>query len=145
MTTAARKKSWNRYNAKRYAANPEAVKARVAKWQKDNPEKHRAIKKRWQRKNTEHLRWYNIRRQYEIDQPTWEAMFAKQGKACAICRGTEPGAKHGWHTDHIHGTKIVRGILCHQCNTMLGRAKDDPEILIKGAEYLNRNAMRSAP
>lgn len=33
-------------------------------------------------------------------------------------------------------TGRVRGILCQQCNIMLGCANDDPLTLLKGAEYL---------
>jgi hypothetical protein len=39
-------------------------------------------------------------------------------------------------TDHIHGTVIVRGILCDGCNKMIGFAKENPEILRAGANYL---------
>lgn len=137
-----RRKSWNRYNAKRYAKNSTAIKARVAEWAKENPEKVRETNKRWRAKNTAALRWYNIKRQYGLSRKQWEDLFDLQGNACAICRSETPGARHGWHTDHIHGTKKVRGILCHQCNTMIGRARDNPDILILGAEYLWRNAFK---
>jgi hypothetical protein len=139
MSTEARRASWNRYNAKRYAADPAAEIERVRAWQKANPDKANDKSRIWRIKNPEKLRWYNVKRTYGISKQHWEAMFAVQGYACAICETDDPGAEHGWHTDHIHGTKIVRGILCHHCNTMLGRAKDNPEILIKGAEYLRRS------
>lgn len=138
--TEARRRSWNKYNAKRYAANPQAVKDRVLAWQKAHPDKANNKNRLWRVKNPEKLRWYNVKRTYGLSKEQWEAMFAAQGYVCAICGSDDPGANHGWHTDHIHGTKIVRGILCHQCNTMLGRAKDDPEILMKGAEYVKRHA-----
>jgi hypothetical protein len=49
----------------------------------------------------------------------WEAIFQEQGRACAICRATEPRGA-GWHTDHSHTSGAVRGILCHDCNVALG-------------------------
>lgn len=139
MTTEARRASWNRYNAKRYAKDPQAQIDRVVAWQKKNPEKANNKSRLWRVLNPDKLRWYNVKRTYGISQEEWEAMFADQGYSCAICGSDDPGAKHGWHTDHIHGTKIVRGILCHQCNTMLGRALDRPEILMAGALYLRKH------
>lgn len=57
-----------------------------------------------------------------------------------MCGNNDPGNKYqGWHTDHIHGTKIVRGILCHHCNLMLGNAKDDPQRLLAGVAYLAKH------
>jgi hypothetical protein len=135
---------YKKSNAKRYAADPAAVKERVNKWQKANPEKAYKNNKRWRLKNKDHLRWFRIERDYGINREEWEGIFDAQGEVCAICKNDKPGAKHGWHTDHVHETKIVRGILCHQCNTMLGRANDNPENLIKGAEYLFRHARKIA-
>jgi len=42
----------------------------------------------------------------------------------------------------IHASNIVRGLLCHACNVMLGAARDKPEILKLGAEYLDRCIVR---
>jgi hypothetical protein len=40
--------------------------------------------------------------------------------------------------DHSHVTNLVRGILCIRCNTLLGVAKDNKEILLKAIEYLSK-------
>ena len=56
---------------------------------------------------------------YKVTVAEWEAIFNEQGRACAICRATEPRGQ-GWHTDHSHDTGAVRGILCHDCNVALG-------------------------
>ena len=44
------------------------------------------------------------------------------------------------HIDHveINGQKIVRGLLCANCNTALGKFKDDSETLKAALEYLQR-------
>jgi hypothetical protein len=57
-----------------------------------------------------------------------------QRGVCAIC-GTDLNTVKEC-TDHIHGTVIVRGILCDGCNKMIGFAKENPEILRAGANYL---------
>ncbi len=136
--TEARKRSWVKYNRKRYASDPKAASKRTLEWQKANKEKVNKKNRTWHGKTPLRRRAYSLKANYGMTLEEWDLMFASQGSICAICSTSEPGASHGWHTDHIHGTKIVRGILCHQCNTMLGRAKDDPEILLKGVEYLRK-------
>ena len=42
--------------------------------------------------------------------------------------------------DHNHETGEFRGMLCYQCNVVLGFVRDDPERLRKAAEYLERYA-----
>lgn len=66
----------------------------------------------------------------------WDAMFEGQGRACRICRASEPGGRGVWHTDHCHTTRKVRGILCHYCNVGLGNFKDDPALLGAAIGYL---------
>ena len=39
--------------------------------------------------------------------------------------------------DHDHITEQFRGWLCLNCNHGLGKFKDNPEVLIRAAEYLN--------
>ncbi len=78
-----------------------------------------------------------LRRVYGITKREYDAMFASQGNCCAICQGSDPGSKLGrWHIDHCHDTGNVRGILCAQCNIMIGMSKEDPVILLAGIRYL---------
>jgi hypothetical protein len=60
----------------------------------------------------------------------------QQGK-CAIC-GKHPDRLQ---IDHDHSQiypVLIRGLLCHSCNTLLGRAKDDVEILKSAISYIRK-------
>lgn len=63
---------------------------------------------------------------------------------CGICGIHESEARnlrtkhYGLYVDHCHDTGKVRGLLCHNCNLVLGQAKDDIDILKKAIDYLNR-------
>ena len=41
-----------------------------------------------------------------------------------------------YRLDHCHKSGAVRGLLCLNCNTMIGHAHDDPAKLESGARYL---------
>jgi len=74
---------------------------------------------------------------YGLTAEQWDAMFEAQGRCCAVCKRTETKS-WGWHTDHSHRTKVVRGILCDGCNRALGAVDDSIETLIALIEYLQR-------
>jgi len=87
-------------------------------------------------------RWYKDRYNFSLEQ--YEEMLEKQNNLCKICgfpetaktntRGIKPLA-----VDHCHTTGKVRGLLCHSCNVLLGRAYDNTEILKKAISYLEEN------
>ena len=56
----------------------------------------------------------------------WE-MVAKQDDRCDCCRLTKKEAKHPndkyWYVDHCHKTGNVRGLVCHNCNQLIGWAE----------------------
>ena len=47
--------------------------------------------------------------------------------------------------DHCHGTEIVRGFICKNCNTGLGKFNDDPQLLVKAIEYLLKDPIKKPP
>jgi hypothetical protein len=61
-------------------------------------------------------------------------MVLESNNSCSICNETFIKTPH---VDHDHITGKIRGLLCHNCNAVLGNAKDNPQILINAAEYLN--------
>lgn len=72
-------------------------------------------------------------RKYSLTLEGYETLFTKQDGRCAICGRTQ---KRAFDVDHDHKTGIVRGLLCTNCNRMVGHAHDDPERLEKAARYL---------
>lgn len=64
----------------------------------------------------------------------------ESNQACAICH--KPDGK--LVIDHCHTTGIVRGILCHTCNTRLGVLEYliDKNTLISSLEYLETKTNR---
>lgn len=75
-------------------------------------------------------------REYGLTTEKWNTIFELQGHCCAICGTGTPGPKGFWHTDHCHTSGLVRGILCHNCNLLLGYAKDSEKTLTTAIEYL---------
>lgn len=84
---------------------------------------------------------YRLRR-HGLTLQRYHELLAEQGGACALCGG----AKRGWargadlHIDHCHDSGRVRGLLCGDCNTALGRFGDDPAKLRRAADYLERTS-----
>lgn len=75
-----------------------------------------------------------------------EHMRKKQDNKCAICMEPLTGsmvidhdhelAKLHGHPE-VHGCRFcVRALLCSRCNNMLGAAKDDPNMLLRGVAYI---------
>lgn len=107
---------------------------------RDTPEgaqAHRNASKKWRLENTAHHHAIGAKWRYGCDYGTYEALLASQNSKCAICDTVEPGGNAGrFAIDHCHGTKVIRGLLCNNCNNGLGRFKDDPDRLRRAATYL---------
>jgi len=75
-------------------------------------------------------------------------MLLDQNGVCKICGLPETRFAGGRITnlsvDHNHETSVVRGLLCHFCNMMLGMAKDNPKILTNAAKYLKEYRLSHA-
>jgi hypothetical protein len=91
-------------------------------------------KERWH-KRSETDRQASRAYKYGITPDEFLEMLEKQEGKCKIC-GNKPTTQRGLHVDHCHKSGVVRGLLCHGCNTGLGNMKEDPEILLKAIAYL---------
>ena len=82
-------------------------------------------------------RGYWLKFMYGITSATYDRILKSQDHCCAICYTNEPGGSGiHFHVDHCHETGDVRGLLCSQCNQVLGLMEDNPGLLIQAAEYL---------
>jgi len=80
---------------------------------------------------------YNIKSKYGLTLDQVKELYETQGNKCAICEETF-GDEYKTQIDHCHASGNVRGLLCINCNWLLGKAKDNPAILRAAANYLER-------
>ena len=67
-----------------------------------------------------------------------ECYKAKSSGVCEICGRKE---KRELSVDHCHKKIKFRGLLCSRCNLGIGIFEDDPKLLVKVIEYLNRGPL----
>lgn len=84
----------------------------------------------------EYWRKITIKHRYNLTPDEYNKIFTRQKGRCAICGRHQSEFKKRLYIDHNHRTKIIRGLLCCNCNFILGAAQDDIEILQSAIEYL---------
>lgn len=86
----------------------------------------------------------SLRNRYMLSVAEFRAKYDEQEGGCAIC-SVKFRTRAEIHVDHDHrccpagkscGT-CVRGLLCRNCNTMIGFANDNIEVLQKAVAYLS--------
>lgn len=78
-------------------------------------------------------------RMYHLSMEQYQAMEERQSNLCAICG--KPPKSRALHIDHCHRSGKVRALLCSSCNTLLGLANEDTEILMKAIAYLREHSV----
>jgi len=127
----------------------EKQRAYQKEWRKNNPEKVKAYNHRKrayiQEYNATHKdrcngykRKYSLRKRYNLSELDYKALFDKQGGKCAICNRHESEFGRSLCVDHRHSDGVVRGLLCNDCNTTLGKMNDSIERLNSAIQYLSR-------
>ena len=111
---------------------------RTAKWRKENPEKNKASRHAWYLANKEVQKrlsdaWRRLTK-YGWTEERYNEKLLEQKQACAIC-----GMVVVLCADHKHVVPpLPRGLLCHRCNVGTGKLQDDPALLRKAAEYIEK-------
>lgn len=91
----------------------------------------------------EHHRRQHLQRRYGLSLEAYEEMLCRQDGRCAGCGADAAGRSLA--VDHDHSCcpatgwscgKCLRGLLCTNCNSILGMAEDDVDRLMALVSYL---------
>jgi hypothetical protein len=86
----------------------------------------------------------HIKREFGITPKQYEEIMRWQLNVCAICGYTERCAgRDRLAVDHDHATGRIRGLLCTNCNRILGLAEDSAERLYAAIDYLHNAEPRT--
>ena len=83
---------------------------------------------------------------YGVSKERYDEMRAAQGGGCALCGGKNRKGTRLLSVDHDHACcpgertcgRCIRGLLCDDCNHGLGKLKDDPALLRRAADYIEK-------
>ena len=75
----------------------------------------------------------NMWTDYNLTIRQFVEMWTTQGGLCAICNND---LNDDVQIGHSHTSGNVRGLLCRNCNIMLGHAKDNPTTLENALKYV---------
>lgn len=129
-----------RAKAERHRRNPEPARVRAKQWARDNPERVAARTQKYRDDGRRRINdpRYHLKKTFGLTVDQYDEMLRAQGGGCAIC-GRLPRPDIALHVDHDHETGIVRGLTCFRCNNALGDFNDDPALLARASDYLDRH------
>jgi len=110
-----------------YHNNKERAREQMARFKKRRPDYFRRRNRKQRKKKVEKV--------YGLPEKDYQKMFDMQRGLCAICEGPRSG-QGTLHVDHDHMTGKVRGLLCSNCNSGIGKLGDDTCLLARAIAYL---------
>lgn len=103
-----------------YEANKERLLPKIRENRKSKPELH-AI--------SSLVKLYKVSREFATD------LYLRSMQHCEACGDKWVAGDRRFCVDHDHDTGVVRGILCHNCNTSLGKLRESTAKLLALAAY----------
>jgi len=104
-----------------------------------NNERQKELKRLDYKQNKSKYKNYTLKKTFGITLEQYHKIFDQQNGCCAICQKHQKEFKRALAVDHCHKTKIIRGLLCGNCNTGIGKLKDSIKLLQKAIDYLINN------
>ena len=107
-------------------------------------------KNRWASRSPKKRLHQHLKYKYGVTEEKLIETLDKQNNSCAICKESLPdllvyeNRRRGYAIDHNHDSGEFRGVLCTNCNTLLGMAKDNKDILLAAIDYLETNGTYAA-
>jgi len=148
------------------ATNKEARRIYMRGWQATNKERLKEYHRNYMREYTKRNpgKWKTspshspenrfsrtLREKYKLTVDEYNHILEAQMNGCALCRreftksgGTKPNIDHD-HTccsGRYTCGQCLRGVLCHDCNTGLGKLGDSKASLMRAVEYVSQKLKR---
>lgn len=119
-------------------------KKRTKNWRKNNPHRLKKVSLTWRSKvsKNERMRWYTIKRKFNVTKEEYEKMALNQNSLCAICKNKEVRSSRAKRSceylsiDHCHKTGRIRKLLCRKCNMALGLFEESIKIMESAIQYI---------
>lgn len=129
-----------------HKADPAVRKNQRKGWDTMNKDKLAEYQRKARKKDPERFKSYDLKSDFGITIVEYNDMFKKQRGLCLICDQPEKikhqsGRPKALAVDHCHTTGKVRGLLCWVCNTGIGKLQDNPKLLRKAADYIEKAAV----
>lgn len=137
MTETVNGLSPKEYHANWRAANQEKVAAAQKRYFSSS--KGKANTARAGKRAKPRIRRRELLKKYGLTPETFSELIGKQLNACGICKRQMTmriGQPNTLNVDHDHATGKVRGLLCGNCNRMIGLGRDDLKVLQGAVMYL---------
>ncbi len=126
MTPEEKKARQRVYDKRYYETHCEGRKAYQKAYQEKHYEERKAYNKAYQKA-------YGITRKYGLTGAEYSILTCEAAGHCAIC-----GKEAKLCIDHDHATGALRGLLCNDCNTGLGKLGDNVAGLQRAIAYLQQ-------
>lgn len=118
---------------------------RIKEWKRNYQRRYQRVHKYTAYRDSDAYRQVRKRsrlKKYNLTLKDYDVLFEKQNGVCAICKQPETATFKDiicrLSVDHCHKTNKVRGLLCKHCNTILGYADDNIQLLKYAINYLRR-------
>ena len=88
------------------------------------------------------LKKYRMPNGQRMKKDDYFEMLELQQDKCAICGSEDNRSTRSkyFYVDHDQKTNVVRSLLCHNCNFMIGNFGDDKRIIEKAIQYLEKHS-----